>query len=266
MVDLTWKLMLSLLLVTLVFHILVLIMLYKPKRKTCADLLLFSAYVSNILYMIVVCLDIVYLYKLNQNEVAYPMLFFINYKTTVLTALTVQKYVAVFHPLRLRIWVTKSKTKKFLIITFIGLLVIYVGLRMCVWQKLFTIRQSFIALAFGMSAMFITISILNFLIFAKFAKNVITKRHQRENRVSRNTRTTVLAFFITALSLVSYIPITLRELGLSEIGMLQALILLWLDQILSSVLYIFMNFNYKWFYKQMKRCQTKLKRNVKIND
>jgi len=218
----------------------------RKKRRTSHDILIANAYANNLLYIATI-FTFIFMMFLESPLLLYIdyLILLILYASHVTSALQIilvaQLYLAICHPLKLRVWVTKKKTWHTIGITYIVVISLYVTLTICVRQELASIMELGLASTAILVFMFVMVLVGYVKIFMVFVRHVRTKNNDNELPVRiRNSKNLLITIGLTlVINVVCYTPAFTFYLGANWFDEDTAHAMIWLEQILTPSLLLY---------------------------
>lgn len=245
---------------TLVLHVYVLVLLWKQRVWKSMEILLAHAYCSNGLHSVMFSVSILLFHKSYSIYLFTASFMLLNIRLITLVHIGVHRFTILYFPLRSKLWITKTRTKRQLIATYVVVLIIFIAYFLVVALYDF---KSFKEMTLMLAIECTLIVIIYASIFVKYLQTFIRRKRCLQNR-NNSTRSRsrsqqslkpmILSVFITLSFFCCNIPIFLKVFGIVKGQFLVTLV--WAESIVTCLGFILTN-----KYTKFKTCCTIRKEN-----
>ena len=277
MEDMAWVIYLvypCIVVVATILNSIALYVLYTRRPLRIMDTLLLHVFTSSFIYGVLRLIEI--LIKATQDIYTHYLVlesliwFFGIVQLSMLTLIACQRFIAVYFPLRVRIWITKRRTNYVIYTTYVFLFLCSCILGILYWKGILGRRSSVGSYGILIIIDSVIMSILYISIFVKLALNKPDTQSNGQARKRKKLKSVLFSFTITLSNLVSYIPTVLHIFGL-QYSQLYMFLLVWVDPIFNPVSYIILKRGRKigetirkWIRQLNEKCRhTKSTRDIK---
>jgi len=237
----------------IILNILAIVTIYRKTKQTTMDITFSHMFINNTLFAMFFTPFMVYgqrdviwanefigglLLAFTSNMAAHNAFCF-------LTLTVMQKFIAVYRPLKVRIWVTMRATR----LAIVGIYLVQLVLHSILTALSVThaIRYTLTVWIFTNVVLLqmVLMCVMHILMISKFVKRCCFPNDEDNNFQKQgefhDKKVSILLILVTLSSITSNTPMLLKQSGVIQVDFLLLLILMWIDWTISPLIYIIMN-------------------------
>ena len=228
----------------------------RGKNRRCSspgNLLLVQNYMASIMYMLLL---LVILKHPFGRQYSYLVLsFLVHIKTNKMLGLLVQKSIAVFYPFKLKRLVTYTNTKRFILLSYLALVLVYgVGVLLASLS-----REHFggfiTTVAIIMTTQLSATLLTSVFILGRFLSTKLYEESVNVQQRRRKRRMLCLTSAATLSMCISYVPVMLVALEFHVVPFHVVFFMYCFDQILGPLIFIGLAVDHSTWWKKLRQRQ-----------